>query len=140
MITTRRVLVLTPKADWEVILLVVVVVVVVSEKNMKMPVASRVLPVINGKGDLKMDDNDGEFEHLPRPLWLRKDDKGKEVLCLFSWRAPIDRWTRRTADLDCHLFYKDKVAPLKTKCHRELSKTTETTLNTDILMMLDIRL
>jgi hypothetical protein len=104
MITTRRVLVLTPKADWEVILLVVVVVVVVSEKNMKMPVASRVLPVINGKGDLKMDDNDGEFEHLPRPLWLRKDDKGKEVLCLFSWRAPIDRWT----DLDCHLFYKEE--------------------------------
>jgi hypothetical protein len=67
-------------------------------------VASRVLPVINRKGDLKMDDNDGEFEHLPRPLWLRNDDKGKDLLCLFSWRAPIDCWT----DLDCHLFYKEE--------------------------------
>jgi hypothetical protein len=99
-----------------------------------------------------MDDNDNEsernhdiaklpeFEHLPRTFWSRKDDKRKDVLCLFSWRAPIDRWTRRTADLDCHLFYKDKVATLKTKCKREHSKTMETTLNTDILMMLDLRL
>jgi hypothetical protein len=95
MITTRRVSTLTPKADWEVILLVVLV--VVSEKNMKMP-----LPVVSYRSLIEKEIS--KWMTMMASSSISPDDKGKDLLCLFSWRAPIDCWT----DLDCHLFYKEE--------------------------------